>query len=90
MMVKNHYKLIYPIIEYIKMTIIQQMSQKTKRTLRRILKQKEDPFVDDLKLELENDLIDESDDQEDDPTDELEDQEDVEKDSENRGGPPCG
>jgi hypothetical protein len=34
-----------------------------------------DPFVDDLELELENDLIYESDDQEDDPMDESEEQE---------------
>jgi hypothetical protein len=46
-----------------------------------------DPFVDDLELELENDLIYESDDQEDDLTDESEEQEDVEKDSETEGDP---
>jgi hypothetical protein len=45
------------------------------------------PFVDDLKLELENDLIYESDDQEDDPMEELEEQEDVEEDSETEGDP---
>jgi hypothetical protein len=44
-----------------------------------------DPFVDNLKLELENDLIYKSDDQEDDPTDESEDQEDIEEDSETEG-----
>jgi hypothetical protein len=46
-----------------------------------------DPFVDDLELKLENDLIYESDNQEDDMTDESEEQEDVEEDSETEGDP---
>jgi hypothetical protein len=46
-----------------------------------------DPFVDDLELELENDLIYESDDQEDDLTDESEEQEDIKEDSETEGDP---
>jgi hypothetical protein len=46
-----------------------------------------DPFANDLELELENDLIYESDDQEDDPTDESEEQENVEEDSETEGDP---
>jgi hypothetical protein len=46
-----------------------------------------DPFVDDLELKLENDLIYESDDQEDDLMDESKEQEDVKEDSETEGDP---